>query len=131
MASKKERSRQERRDREREYRESFLVRLGGVGTVAAADSLARVGIPPVSAVGRLRHTSLMHVLGGIEATGGKPPFRVLRDYPLAPTAATSGERMAYSTLFERLAQSGEISADDADYATRILSSANLALADCI
>lgn len=131
MVSKKERNRQEQHDREREYMGSFLVRLGNVGTVGAAANVANLGMPPVSAIGRLRHTSLMHVLRGIETTGGKPPFRLLRDYPLAPTAATRGERIAYSRLFERLALSGEISADDADYASHILSSGNSVFGDFI
>jgi len=124
MASKKERNRQERRDKERGYMESFLARLSKASTVAAATTVAKQGMPSVDAMGRLRHTNLIHVLSGIEATGARPPFRVLRDYPLAPTAATSGERMAYADLFKRLVQSGEISTEDADHATWILSPIN-------
>jgi hypothetical protein len=88
-------------------------------------------MPPVSAIGRLRHTSLLHVLDGLEATGGKPPFRILHDYPLAPTAATGSEKIAYAALFKRLALSGEISTDDADYASRILSLPNSMFSDFI
>ena len=124
MASKREWKHQEQRDKERAYLESFLARLSKADTVGAAANVARHDMPPVSAIGRLRHTSLMHLLDGIEATGGKPPFRVLRDYPLAPAAASRSERIAYAELFDRLARSGDISTEDAEYASRILSSSN-------
>jgi len=131
MASKRERNRQEQRDKERAYLQSFLARLGRADTVEAAANVGRQDMPPVSAIGRLRHTSLLHVLDGLEATGGKPPFRILHDYPLAPTAATGSEKIAYAALFKRLALSGEISTDDADYASRILSLPNSMFSDFI
>ena len=131
MASKREWNRQEQRDKERAYLESFLARLSKADTVGAAANVARQDMPPVSATGRLRHTSLMHLLDGIEATGGKPPFRVLRDYPLAPTAATRIERISYAELFDRLARSGDISTEDADHASRIRSSPNSMFGDFI
>ena len=131
MANKKERNRQERRDKEREYMESFLARLSKASTVAAATNVATQATPHVNGIGRRRHANLIHVLGGIEASGAKPPYRVLRDYPLTPGMATIDERVAYSRLFERFAQSGEITTDDAAYGIRILSSPSRTFVDLI
>lgn len=131
MASKKERKRQERREKEREYSESFLARLAGADTVAAAENIARQAMPHVNDIGRLRHTNLIHLLSSIEATRGEPPFRVLRNQPLPPGRATQDERVAYSSFFRRLARSREISAEDAEYAIQRLSSDSISFVDFI
>jgi hypothetical protein len=131
MASKKEMNRQKRRDKEWEYTRSFLARLAQASTVGAAIKVAKQAMPTVNEMGRRRHTNLIHVLEGIEAKGVKPPFRVLRDYPLAPNKATSEERVGYAALFERLARSGEISAEDASYAIQILTSPSQTFVDFI
>jgi hypothetical protein len=122
MASKREWELEKQRDRERNYTSDFLRTLQDVSTVADAVAFVKKNLPRESAVGRLRHTNLMHVLGMLNPSGKEAPhYRIERSGSLAPTNSLPAERAGYSAMFARMFEAGEISEDDKMYAEKSLS----------
>ena len=131
VASKKELKGQQERDEEHRYLERFLGRLSEARTVENAVKVERHDRPGEHRTGRRRHTNLLWLLKAIKPTGSTPPYRVSREYPLPPNQATREEIVAYCRLIERLAGSGEISKDDAEYMIQVLSPASRRFVDLV
>lgn len=121
MASKREWELEKERDRERSYTVDFLRRLQSVSTVSDAIAFSKKDLPRQGAVGRLRHTNLIHVLGVLTPVGQEAPrYRIERAGSLAPSNSVPSERAAYSAIFARIFEAGEISEDDKRYAENSL-----------